>query len=67
VPRLRGPRLAVRLLRNDKRGDIAMLVTEKDYQVLAKRFIKAALGRDHLIKKMPSFLLRHSEADMVVG
>jgi FkbM family methyltransferase len=28
-----------------------MLETEKDYQDLAKRFIKAALGRDHLIKK----------------
>jgi FkbM family methyltransferase len=28
-----------------------MLTTEKDYQVLAKRFVKAALGRDHLIKK----------------
>jgi FkbM family methyltransferase len=28
-----------------------MLMTEKDYQDLAKRFIKAALGKDHLIKK----------------
>jgi FkbM family methyltransferase len=28
-----------------------MLTTETDYQVLAKRFVKAALGRDHLIKK----------------
>jgi hypothetical protein len=28
-----------------------MLTTQKDYQVLAKRFVKAALGRDHLIKK----------------
>ena len=28
-----------------------MLTTEKDYQDLAKRFIKAVLRRDHLIKK----------------
>jgi hypothetical protein len=30
---------------------MSMLTTEKDYRTLAKRFAKAALGRDHLIKK----------------
>jgi FkbM family methyltransferase len=28
-----------------------MLATERDCQILAKRFVKAALGKDHLIKK----------------
>ena len=28
-----------------------MLSNAKDYEKLAKRFVKASLGRDHLIKK----------------